>query len=244
MLYQFALDWRGPDGKATGADLHRTDPLSSTEPGEKLPRVLFFVWRVDIGRETTGGHSGVGAGTECQESVAARRRRWPPSRLPPKIDSPHEKHERRRRDSTLRQRARRGARITPMRRFLVALTFALAGCSTSSDGPEKDHSRPEDRFDVTRPGATFLDGSLVVVRMVVPGKDEPFNYYDAEIENKGATPLSIEVRTLWKDASDNALGAGAWQTIEIPAGQKKTVSDETEAYPNARYVKLEVRARP
>jgi hypothetical protein len=128
--------------------------------------------------------------------------------------------------------------------FAFLFIGLLAGCSSGPAPEDKNKSRPEDKFDVTRPGATFLDGALVVARMVVPGKDEPFNYYDAELENKGASPLSFEVRTLWKDSSDNRLGAGPWQSFEIPAGQKKTVSDETEAYPNARYVKLEVRARP
>ncbi|KAF0244744.1 MAG: hypothetical protein FD180_2203 [Planctomycetota bacterium] len=131
-----------------------------------------------------------------------------------------------------------------MRLFLLAAAVALAGCSTSPDDPDKDRSRPEDRFDVTRPGATFLDGALVVTRMAVPGKNETFDGYDAEMENKGAALLSFEVRTIWKDASDNALGAGEWQAVEISAGRKKTVSDDNGSYPNARYVKLEVRTRP
>jgi hypothetical protein len=131
-----------------------------------------------------------------------------------------------------------------MTRLLFSVAVALAGCSTPSNDADKDRSRPEDRFDVTRPGATFLDGSLVVSRMVLPGRDEKFDYYEAELENKGASPLAFDMRTIWKDASDAALGAGEWQAIEIPAGRKKTVSDETEAYPSARFVKLEFRARP
>jgi len=131
-----------------------------------------------------------------------------------------------------------------MRRYLFAAAVAFAGCSTSTNDPERDRSRPEDRFDVTRPGATFLDGALVVTRMAVPGKNEAFDGYDAELENKGAAPLAFEVRTIWKDASDSALGAGEWQAMEIPAGRKKTVSDDNGSYPNARYVKLEVRTRP
>jgi hypothetical protein len=127
---------------------------------------------------------------------------------------------------------------------VLLVAAVLAGCSAGPTPEEKDKSRPEDRFDVTRPGATFLDGALVVSRMVVPGKDEVFSYYDAELENKGTSPLAFEVRTIWKDASDKPLGAGAWQSFEIPAGQKKTMSDESEAYPDARYVKLEVRAKP
>lgn len=130
-----------------------------------------------------------------------------------------------------------------MRRLLLA-ALVFAGCTSNSGNKPEDRSRPEDRFDVTRPGATFLDGALVVTRMAMPGKDEPCSYYDAELENKGATPLSLEIRTVWKDASDSPLGAGAWQPIEIPVGGKKTLSDETESCPTARYVKLEVRTRP
>ncbi len=131
-----------------------------------------------------------------------------------------------------------------MRRFLLAAALAFAGCTSDSGQKPEDRSRPEDRFDVTRPGAKFLDGALVVTRMAMPGKDEPCTYFDAELENRGTTPLSLEIRTVWKDGSDAALAAGPWQPIEIPVGGKKTLSDETESCPTARYVKLEVRARP
>ncbi|MEK7469637.1 MAG: hypothetical protein AAB074_19865 [Planctomycetota bacterium] len=133
-----------------------------------------------------------------------------------------------------------------MRLFACALALiaALCGCSIGPGPEDLDKSRPEDKFDVTRAGAAFLDGAVLVSRMVVPGKDEPGGYYEAEFENKGPSTLSLEFRTIWKDSSDNALGAGEWQAVEIPAGRRKTVSDETEAWPDARFVKLEVRARP
>ncbi|MCE9582163.1 MAG: hypothetical protein K8T20_06695 [Planctomycetes bacterium] len=125
--------------------------------------------------------------------------------------------------------------------FLFA---ALCGCSTGPDPNTAHPSRPEDKFDVTRPGSSFLNGAVVVGRMALPGKDEPCEYYDAEIENRGASPLTLEVRTVWKDARDKELGAGDWQPLDLAPGGKKTVSDETTQYPEARFVKLEFRPRP
>lgn len=130
-----------------------------------------------------------------------------------------------------------------MRRPLALALIVLAGCSSTSDNSEMDRSRPEDRYDVTRPGATFLDGALKVLRMVTPGKGEPFTYYDAELLNTGTSPLSLEVRTIWKDASDRPLGTGEWKQVEIAPGEKKAIDDETTGFPDARFVKLEVRPR-
>ena len=79
--------------------------------------------------------------------------------------------------------------------------------------------------------------------MMTPSKSEPFNYYDAELENRGTSPLALEFRTTWKDASDRPLGSGEWKPVDIAPGAKKTIGDETEQFPEARYVKLEVRPR-
>jgi hypothetical protein len=132
-----------------------------------------------------------------------------------------------------------------MQRLAIPLLIAaaLAGCASAPD-PEANKSRPEDKFDVTRPGATYMDGALVVARMATPGKDEPFAYYDAEIENRGASPLALEFRSTWKGAKDNVLGSGDWRPLDLAPGEHKTVSDETESYPEAHFVKLEIRPRP
>lgn len=130
------------------------------------------------------------------------------------------------------------------RRFYALFLFALvSGCSSGPDPDTNNPSRPEDKFDVTRPGATWLNGAVVVVRMAMPGKDEPCEYYDAEVENRGASPLALEFRTIWKDARDRELGASVWESLDLAPGGKKTVGGETEQYPDARYVKLEIRPR-
>ena len=130
-----------------------------------------------------------------------------------------------------------------LRLLLFLPLAALSGCSTSSEDTERGRSRPEDRFDVTRPGASFLDGALVVTRMMTPGRGEAFTGYDAEVENRGASSLAFEFRTVWKDASDRALGTGEWQKFEIAPGEKKVIGDETTEFTDARFVKLEVRPR-
>jgi hypothetical protein len=133
--------------------------------------------------------------------------------------------------------------MSPVRHAVpLLLLVSLAACS-GPDQPDDDRSRPEDRFDVTRPGAAWLGGSLVVVSMNTPQKDEPLSWFEARFENRGTETLQVEIRTLWKDSSDREIRADDWKPFIVAPGKPLPFEGECPD-PAARYVKLEVRRKP
>lgn len=127
-----------------------------------------------------------------------------------------------------------------MKRVLLACALLTAGCK--GDPPE-NNARPEDRFDITRPGQTLLDGALLVSSMLTyPRADKTLEGHESKLENRGTAPLSFEVRTVWKDADDKEVAAGPWKAFDLAPGAWGVASADAEV-PSARYVKLEVRKR-
>ncbi|MBI2919987.1 MAG: hypothetical protein HYY18_02760 [Planctomycetes bacterium] len=127
-----------------------------------------------------------------------------------------------------------------MKRVLLACALLTAGCK--GDPPE-NNSRPEDRFDITRPGATLLDGALFVSSMLTwPRPDKTIEAYEAKLENRGGQALALEIRTVWKDSDDKEVAAGPWAPFDLPPGAAYVAGGDAEV-PSARYVKLEVRKR-
>lgn len=123
---------------------------------------------------------------------------------------------------------------------LPLLTLA-AGCTTE---PPPDTGRPEDRFDITRPGDSLLAGTVDVVSINTPGKqaEEPF-YFEALLRNRTQDALSLEFRTIWKDSNDQEVAADPWTPVDIPPGADKAIAGEA-TNPAAAMFKLEVRRKP
>jgi hypothetical protein len=124
---------------------------------------------------------------------------------------------------------------------MLLASALLAGCASE---PPPDHEPAEERFDISRPGDRLLDGALSIEQINQPSREarEEGYFHETRLKNRTEAAISIEFRTLWKDANDQQLSADEWRPLDIPAGGE-ALADADAADPKARLFKLEVRRR-